>query len=50
MSRALLRGLVALVAFAAATPAAHAGRSCEQRPPTAVSIGRALLYNERITR
>jgi len=47
MSPALLRGLVALVAFAAATPAAHAGRSCEQRPPTAVSIGRAMQLAER---
>ena len=47
MSPALLRGFVALVAFAAATSAAHAGRSCEHRPPTAVSIGRAMQLAER---
>jgi len=36
MKRALFRALVAALAFAAAAPA-HAGRSCEQRPPTAMS-------------
>ena len=47
MSPALLRGFVALVTIAAATTAAHAGRSCEQRPPTAVSISRAMQLAER---
>ena len=46
MSTRLLRGVIALVAIAAATPFAHAGRSCEQRPPTAVAIGRAMQLAE----
>ncbi len=46
MSAALLRSLVALVTLAAAATAAHAGRSCEQRPPTAVSISRAMQLAE----
>jgi len=46
MSAHLLRGLVALAAMAVAAPTAHAGRSCEQRPPTAVAVSRALQLAE----
>jgi hypothetical protein len=46
MKSRLLRGLVALVAIAAATPFAHAGRSCEQRPPSAVAVSRAMQLAE----
>ena len=41
-----LRALVALVAMLAATPFAHAGRSCEQRPPSAVAVSRAMQLAE----
>jgi hypothetical protein len=47
MSARLLRSLVALAAIAAATPFAHAGRSCEQRPPSAVAVSRAMQLAER---
>jgi len=47
MRSRLLRGVVALVAIAAATPFAHAGRSCEQRPPSAVAVSRAMQLAER---
>ena len=47
MRTRLLRGLVALVAVAAAAPFAHAGRSCEQRPPSAVAVSRAMQLAER---
>ena len=47
MRARLLRGLAALVAMAAATPFAHAGRSCEQRPPSAVAVSRAMQLAER---
>ena len=47
MRSRLLRGFVALVAMAAATPFAHAGRSCEQRPPSAVTVSRAMQLAER---
>ena len=47
MRSRLLRGLAALAFVAATIGAAHAGRSCEQRPPTAVSIGRAMQLAER---
>ena len=47
MRSRLLRGLAALVALAAVTPFAHAGRSCEQRPPSAVSVSRAMQLAER---
>ena len=47
MNARLLRSLVALAAIAAATPFAHAGRSCEQRPPSAVAVSRAMQLAER---
>ena len=47
MRTRLLRSLVALVAITAATPFAYAGRSCEQRPPTAVAVSRAMQLAER---
>ena len=46
MNSRWLRGLAAFAAIASATPFAHAGRSCEQRPPTAVAIGRAMQLAE----
>jgi hypothetical protein len=46
MSPVALRGFVAL-AVIAATTFAHAGRSCEQRAPTAVAVGRAMQLAER---
>jgi hypothetical protein len=42
----LLRGFAALVAIAAATPFAHAGRSCEQRPPSTFAVSRAMQLAE----
>ena len=47
MRTRLLRSLVALVAITAATPFAYAGRSCEQRPPSAVAVSRAMQLAER---
>ncbi len=48
-----LRRLAAIVALVAAT-SAHAGRSCEQRPPTALAVSRAMQLAEhtaaRLTR
>ena len=41
-----LRGLVAFAAIAVAATTAHAGRSCEQRPPTALAIGKAMQLAE----
>jgi hypothetical protein len=46
MSARALRGLVAFAAIAAAATTAHAGRSCEQRPPTALAIGQAMQLAE----
>ena len=46
MSARLLRGLVALAALAAATTTAHAGRSCDQRPPAALAVSRAMQLAE----
>jgi hypothetical protein len=43
MNARLLCGLAAL---AVATTPAHAGRSCEQRPPSAVSVSRAMQLAE----
>jgi hypothetical protein len=40
-----LRLFLAVAAIAAA-PAAHAGRSCEQRPPTALAVNRAMQLAE----
>jgi hypothetical protein len=47
MIRALLKGAVlgALLALAAAT--AHAGRSCEARPPSASALARSMALAER---
>jgi hypothetical protein len=44
MRRVILRMLVAAFALAAAN--AHAGRSCEQRPPTALAVTRAMQLAE----
>ncbi len=44
MSLAALRALATVVALAAST--AHAGRSCEQRPPTALAVTRAMTLAE----
>ena len=46
MRTRLLRSLVALVAITAATPFAYAGRSCEQHPPSAVAVSRAMQLAE----
>lgn len=46
MKPRLLRGLVALAIIAAVAPAANAGRSCEQRAPSAVAISRAMQLAE----
>jgi hypothetical protein len=46
MSARLLRGFVTFAAIAIAAPAVHAGRSCEQRPPTAVAVSRAMQLAE----
>jgi len=46
MSPSRLLGLLALAAIAVAAPAAHAGRSCEQRPPTALAVRRAMELAE----
>ncbi len=46
MNARLLRGLAAAVAMAAASPFALAGRSCEQHPPTAVAVSRAMQLAE----
>jgi hypothetical protein len=46
MNARLLRGLVALAVIAGAATSVRAGRSCEQRPPTAVAIGRAMQLAE----
>ncbi|HEV7578060.1 MAG TPA: DUF2145 domain-containing protein [Caldimonas sp.] len=40
-----LRGAAAIAALTAATTA-HAGRSCEQRPPTALAVSRAMQLAE----
>ncbi|MEO6363488.1 MAG: DUF2145 domain-containing protein [Caldimonas sp.] len=40
------RGLAFAAATLFATCAAHAGRNCEQRPPSASTIGRAMLLAE----
>jgi len=45
MSRTLRT--LALAALACAATAAHAGRACEQRPPTAVAVTRAMDLAER---
>jgi hypothetical protein len=45
MSRTLR--LLAVAALACAATAAHAGRACEQRPPTAVAVTRAMDLAER---
>jgi hypothetical protein len=42
MTRALLRAVALALAFVAAAPAVHAGRSCEQRPPSVVAVMRAM--------
>jgi len=47
MNARLLRTLVATAAIAAAAPFAHAGRSCEQRPPSAVAVSQAMQLAER---
>ena len=47
MSRALLSRFVLVVALAAAATGAEAGRSCEQRPPTADAVARAMQLAER---
>jgi len=47
MRSRLLRGLAALAFVGATIGAAHAGRSCEQRPPSAVTVGRAMQLAER---
>jgi hypothetical protein len=47
MTSRLLRRLLVAAAIAAAATAAHAGRSCEQRPPTAVAVSRAMQLAER---
>jgi len=44
VSLAALRALATVVALAAST--AHAGRSCEQRPPTALAVTRAMTLAE----
>ena len=41
-----LRGLVVLAVIAATSPFAHAGRSCEQRPPSAAAVSRAMQLAE----
>ena len=46
MSARRLRGLLTLAAIAVSAPAAHAGRSCEQRPPTALAVSRAMQLAE----
>jgi len=46
MSARRLPGLLALAAIAAAAPAAHAGRSCDQRPPAALAVSRAMQLAE----
>jgi hypothetical protein len=46
MTARVLRGLVAMAAFAAMATTAHAGRSCEQRPPTALAVGQAMQLAE----
>jgi hypothetical protein len=46
MTARTLRRLAAIAAIAAATTSAHAGRSCEQRPPTALAVGRAMQLAE----
>ncbi|MEO5845700.1 MAG: DUF2145 domain-containing protein [Caldimonas sp.] len=45
MTLRTLRGLIGVAAALAAT-AGHAGRSCEQRPPTALAVGRAMQLAE----
>ncbi len=45
MTPRTLRRLVAVAAIVAATTA-HAGRSCEQRPPTALAVSRAMQLAE----
>ena len=47
MRSPLLRGLAVLAAIAATSPFAHAGRSCEQRAPSAVAVSRAMQLAER---
>jgi len=47
MSARLLRSLVAFAAIVAATSYAHAGRSCEQRPPSAAAVSQAMRLAER---
>jgi hypothetical protein len=46
MKARLPRGLVALAAVAVATTTAQAGRSCDERPPSAVAVGRAMQLAE----
>jgi hypothetical protein len=50
MRSRLSRALVVAAAIAVATTTAHAGRSCEQRPPTALAVGRAMLLAEATAR
>ena len=46
MRSPLLLGLAVLAAIAATSPFAHAGRSCEQRPPSAAAVSRAMQLAE----
>lgn len=47
MNRAFLRHLAVVAALVAAATSAEAGRSCEQRPPSADAVARALSLAER---
>jgi hypothetical protein len=47
MNRALLARLALVASLLAASTGAEAGRSCEQRPPTADSVVRAMALAER---
>jgi len=46
MKARLLRGLVVIAAIAVTVPPVQAGRSCEQRPPTAGAVSRAMQLAE----
>ena len=50
MTPALLRCIALSLTLAAALPAAHAGRSCEQRPPSAIAVMRAMDLAEHTAR
>jgi hypothetical protein len=47
MKAAAMKRLVVVAALVAATGAAEAGRSCEQRPPTAQAVMRAMTLAQR---